>query len=284
MITLEKNMYNYIKNNNYVGGIYRFTNIINNKIYVGSTSNFRVRFANHIANSSCKHFNLAIKKYGKENFILEILEPINNINNLPKIEFRQFLYDREQVYLDFYFAQEYISKKNNLFLKITYNKSPIAGNAKHVRWSKDQKENFKNLYKEKGHHFKGKTHSDISRENIKTAAIKCQKERIERGEEHFNKGSIHTIEQKNKVQNTRIINETVVKFFRIDDNLNIIGPFYNIQKYCKENKFDRTSVTRCIKGTIRSHKGFTFCKELEIENRIKVIQSDLNFFKSKTKN
>ena len=56
--------------------IYKITNLINNKSYVGQSINPFVRFKQH-CQKSCQHISLihqAIQKYGKENFILEILE------------------------------------------------------------------------------------------------------------------------------------------------------------------------------------------------------------------
>jgi group I intron endonuclease len=57
------------------GGIYKITNNINNKIYIGQTSNFRKRIHTHIhlSKDSKIPISLAIKKYGKENFSYEII-------------------------------------------------------------------------------------------------------------------------------------------------------------------------------------------------------------------
>lgn len=60
-------------------GIYTITNIINNKLYVGHTTNFKKRFSKHLntlrrdihANS---HLQNSWNKYGESNFKFEILE------------------------------------------------------------------------------------------------------------------------------------------------------------------------------------------------------------------
>lgn len=58
--------------------IYKITNKINGKVYIGQTSEtFRKRYLRHlldVRNNSKYHFHLAIKKYGDENFTKEILE------------------------------------------------------------------------------------------------------------------------------------------------------------------------------------------------------------------
>ncbi len=76
--------------------IYSITNIINNKKYVGSAVNYKIRWVRHL--SELKHnrhhsvyLQNAYKKYGKENFVFEILEYVNEINEL---------INREQFWID----------------------------------------------------------------------------------------------------------------------------------------------------------------------------------------
>lgn len=58
-------------------GIYKYTNKINNKTYIGLSNNIERRknehqyFANHIQDT---YFHKALYKYGIENFDFEILE------------------------------------------------------------------------------------------------------------------------------------------------------------------------------------------------------------------
>ena len=88
-------------------GIYKWTNLVNGKSYVGSSANLRRRIQ--------EYFNLertrrelergesmvykALLKYGYSNFTLEILETIN-IANLSFEEAKVLLLDREQYYID----------------------------------------------------------------------------------------------------------------------------------------------------------------------------------------
>jgi len=68
--------------------IYKITNKVNGKMYIGKTKNVISRFARHVKISetfseSDNHFQIihkAIKKYGKENFLLETIEVCNEIN------------------------------------------------------------------------------------------------------------------------------------------------------------------------------------------------------------
>lgn len=63
--------------------IYKITNKINNKIYIGMTSNIENRWKTHLHNSKLykegkkfhrSHLYEAMKKYGTENFVIELIE------------------------------------------------------------------------------------------------------------------------------------------------------------------------------------------------------------------
>ena len=55
-------------------GIYKITNLINNKSYVGQSIHIERRWQEHCQPYSKSQIALAIKKYGKNNFHFEILE------------------------------------------------------------------------------------------------------------------------------------------------------------------------------------------------------------------
>ena len=92
-------------------GIYKITNKINNKIYIGQSVNIEQRFYTHCSDALYKadnnYFHNAIRKYGKENFYIEIIE------ECPEEE----LNDRE-IY--------WISKYNSTDTSIGYN-STLGG-------------------------------------------------------------------------------------------------------------------------------------------------------------
>ena len=74
--------------------IYKATNLINNKSYIGqTTTSLKQRKKEHETSSKLTYFHLAIKKYGKENFTWEILE-----NNLTF----DILNEREKYWIKFY--------------------------------------------------------------------------------------------------------------------------------------------------------------------------------------
>lgn len=82
-------------------GIYKITNNINGKFYIGSTTNLRHRWWSHRtqANKGCVKLHNALDKHGKDNFQIEMVETIECPEGLTR-ENQQKLWDREQYYLD----------------------------------------------------------------------------------------------------------------------------------------------------------------------------------------
>lgn len=114
-------------------GIYKFTNIINNKIYIGSTKNLRKRFNQHINLLKLQkhhsiHFQNSYNKYGENNFIYEIIELCDEKDLLL----------REQYYLDtLLFAQDYMNNLNSKFLELSYNINPTTSSRLGTTQSKE---------------------------------------------------------------------------------------------------------------------------------------------------
>ena len=79
------------------GIIYKITNIINNKVYIGQTVNtLKNRWCKHCHSNGCKMLYNAILKYGKDNFTQEIIEtvPIDKLD------------EREIYWISFYKSNE----------------------------------------------------------------------------------------------------------------------------------------------------------------------------------
>lgn len=112
--------------------IYQWTNLINGKIYIGSSSTGSTRLLNYF-NLNILARNLPIynslKQYGHNNFCLAILENLGPLHNVSK----KFILEREQFYLDILFTQ-YPDKKLNL--------SPTAGSTLGFKHSSDFKLNM----------------------------------------------------------------------------------------------------------------------------------------------
>lgn len=72
-----------------VGKIYKATNIVNGKVYIGQTwKKLKDRISLHYSSNGCRHFHNALIKYGKESFIWEILETTDNQSVLDELEIK----------------------------------------------------------------------------------------------------------------------------------------------------------------------------------------------------
>ena len=72
--------------NNLSIGVYKITNLVNGKVYIGSSVNIKSRKWKHFYSLSHnkhqnQHLQRAYNKYGKENFSFEILKHIDFIEN-----------------------------------------------------------------------------------------------------------------------------------------------------------------------------------------------------------
>jgi len=93
--------------------IYAIKNIINNKIYIGSSNNYKLRWGRHKSNlKHNKHDNIHLQrawnKYGEETFKFDIIEELSK-NNI--------LLEKEQFYMDKYKSYDF---------NFGYNINPIA--------------------------------------------------------------------------------------------------------------------------------------------------------------
>lgn len=75
--------------------IYKVTNIVNNKMYIGQTSKkidnpVEARFKRHISDAKSNrldtHFTKAIRKYGENNFVIEIIDRASSQDELNQKE------------------------------------------------------------------------------------------------------------------------------------------------------------------------------------------------------
>ena len=99
-----------------IKGIYIITNMTNKKQYIGSSTDIRIRWRNHLKDfKNNKHKNIAMQNdyniYGKDVFKFEVLD--DDCDNLTRKQLRQL----EDEYIDFYKTIEngYNVRKNSTF-------------------------------------------------------------------------------------------------------------------------------------------------------------------------
>lgn len=107
--------------------IYKITNNLNHKFYIGSTVNLRSRLADHLINKTGSNIHLqrAIEKYGIINFKFEILEFIDTSLSETIMELKQLILNREQYWIN--------------LKPLSYNILPTAGNNLGFKHSEETK-------------------------------------------------------------------------------------------------------------------------------------------------
>jgi group I intron endonuclease len=163
-----------------LGGIYQIRNIVNDKIYVGSTSvSFKKRFKQHRNDlRKNKHRNFHLQNswniYGETNFAFEILEAIFDKNIILKEE------------------QKYIN-----FLLPEYNICKIVGSRLGIKHTKEAKQKVGNVHR--GKVLSQETKRKIS-ESVKLAI--SEEEKRKRRERRI--GKKHSESVKRKIANSHI--------------------------------------------------------------------------------
>lgn len=114
-------------------GVYKLINLVNGKIYVGSTKDLYERKWQHFNDlKRNKHYNTYLQnswnKYKEENFKFEVIEYIEDIN---------LLLEREQYWINFY---------NVIDKKYGYNIQPIAGSNLGSKLTEKHKEKIRNSH------------------------------------------------------------------------------------------------------------------------------------------
>lgn len=231
-------------------GIYRFTNLISNRVYIGSSSNIEKRYLYHISGRGSKPLSCAISKYGISNFKFEVLEII---------EEKTMLCSKEQSYLDLYFAQEYVKSggTDKRFRKFTYNLQPLTSKATGIKWSNEAKERLKNKFKENGHTCIGRKFSEETITKIKNTH---KSRNVSVGEKNPNYGKKTSLSKINKFRDTYVKKGVSKLFIAISKEEVIYGPYRSPRECSDAIGVYKCQIRRCLKGVskYKSAKGYTF--------------------------
>lgn len=210
-------------------GIYQIHNLINNKIYIGSSTDVKQRLRWHKSKLRLnKHNNIhlqnAYNKYGDKNFI-----------------FKPIIVCNEDMLI--WYEQRFIDQ-----LKPEYNINPTAGRIKHL-------EETKNLLSKKL--------GEINRsEKRRKEVAKCNKNRIW---EESSRMAIGNANHKRKVSETQ---RQKTREFNSKVWYNIISPdgvvykkISNLKEFCRENNLDFTCMSRVLRhvAKYKTHRGWSSC-------------------------
>ena len=140
-------------------GIYAIKNLINDKMYIGSSVDVDIRYKSHISalrntNHPNRYLQAAFNKHGEKAFDFELLEKCEH----------EFLLTKEK---------EYILAKNTLNRKYGYNLAPEPyGGSRGIVWSQKSKNKLSNTLKKQ---YKNKERVAASFKHSNSAKLKISK-------------------------------------------------------------------------------------------------------------
>ena len=180
-------------------GVYKIVNKVNGKIYVGGAVCFKKRWGEHKSDLKYnKHHSIHLQnswnKHGKETFVFEIIEVVEN---------KERIIDREQFWLD----TTQCCKR-----EIGYNLSPTAGNSLGYKHSEETKKKLLKTRKGKNNSFYGKRHTKETKKKMsrikkgkslswehKKKMSDSKKKLYKNGYVNYNKGKSFSEETKKKL-------------------------------------------------------------------------------------
>jgi len=231
--------------------IYKITNIINDKIYIGQTNNIKKRWKRHISDSYKKNTILsrAMRKYGIDNFNISIIDICYNIKTC------------------YFLEKKYIKECNSRDTTIGYNIHVGGCGAKPGNLNPSKKESARqiNRIKHLGRKASDETkrkmreatggihHPMYGKHHSKKSKIKMSKARIGRfcGKNHpmFQKPHSEESKNKNRENHLRFIYEITFP----DGHIELIN---SLKQFAKIHNLRSQSLFWCANKKIGSYKGF----------------------------
>jgi group I intron endonuclease len=297
---------NKFKRHSNKSGIYKISNLINGRVYIGSCRRFKERSRQHL-NSLIKnkHHNKFLQgdfnKHDQENFVFEVVEVVSG-TKLERII-------REQFYIDQYYDNnilcynlckkaalsiEDIKQKENIKIikseimrqrwindssyreKMSGENHPFYGKSR----SKQVKEKISKANKG-NQHTKGRHHTEEAKRKLsiahkgKTISEKQRKEHSEKlkgrklSEEHKRKISLGGKGRKASDKQKEAARKANSKFYDVrlmDPDGNVYGPIQNIRAFSKEHDLSSQKMYLVIKGNRNHHKGWKLLNPNHIQN------------------
>ena len=243
-----------------MSGIYKITNKVNNKVYIGQSINIEGRFYQHknclnrnVGHNS--HFQNAWNKYGEENFEFELIHIVSNVEELNDLE----------IY--------YIKKYNSNNPKFGYNITS-GGDAPffNEEYRKEISKMFNTSTKVITNIVTGKAFSYVATElndkivNIKQNFIKERNEKILNlyDELHSIKkvcdltGYTISVVEKAVYKTNKYKNDKFIKIY--DEVINLYNEGYNQSEIARKLNIGGSTVNRYVRGLTNPNNELPFKK------------------------
>lgn len=210
--------------------IYKFTNILNSKVYIGYTNNIPRRLYYHKRNCKIQKsaFYDAINKYGWDNFHFEII-------------YQSLDGDYCHNIMEEYFIREYHSHIDEGFgYNMTYGGDGQKNPSAETRWKI-------------GTANRGKKRNPLNEETKRKIGLaNSKKKRTQQEKEHLRQINL------SKKQSEESILKRSKSYIVIDPSGNYIT-VKNLNRFCKENDLNQGAMSSIARGLSNTHKGWS-CK------------------------
>lgn len=224
-------------------GVYKITNIVNNKVYIGSSFNIKQRWNRHLnelrqnihhSSKLQRSFNI----HGKESFIFEIIEECD----------KNIIIEREQYWINSY--DSYHSGYNEMIV-VNY---PMLGKNHSIKTKNKMSEAHKGkvLSKETKEKLRdlnlGKKISQETKKKISKAL---------KGKYTKEKNSMWGKSMSQDVKN-KLIEVNNKKIVQYNKNGDFIKKWGSISECAKTLNLDNSSITKVCRGKLKTTGNFTF--------------------------
>lgn len=214
-----------------ISGIYKIENLVNGKVYIGSTQNIPIRFYNHKRELMLNcHANGYLQnswnKYGEDNFCFLVLEYVENLDLLILME------------------QKYIDEVPK---ELRYNIAPIAGTNRGVKHTEESKRRM-------SEGSKGIKHSEETRKKLSE---------INTGSGNGFFGKQHKQQTKDMISDKKD-KKTVYQLSK--ETGEIVNSFPSIREAERLTGISHTSISKVCNRRMKTTAGFVWCFEKDLSD------------------
>lgn len=216
------------------GIIYKYTNKINGKVYIGQTIDEEKRKSAHKCSKGEDHFHRAIRKYGFENFDYQVVfETISSDK------------DRLKYLLDT--MEKYFIRKYDSYGKRGYNCTLGGGGQIGFHHSKETKEHWSKVRKGR------KQSKETILKRSATLSGRKRSEETKRKISEAKKGREHSEEHKRKIGEAK---KKPINQYTKDGVF--VCSYKSVKDAAKQNNWKRPTIANCAKERTKSAYGFVW--------------------------
>lgn len=225
-------------------GIYCIENLINNKVYIGSTNNFKTRHSNHVKDlRTGKHHSYKLQssfdKYGIQSFVFKKVEIIVNPDERLK---------KEQIYLD----------ETKCYLENGYNVCKKAKSRYDIKSRPETIEKLRIANTGKKHTEESKLKMSESQKNRKRKPLsETTKKKIsdaQKGEKCKNFGKKRNDDFRKKTKDGMSHHCKIILQYDLDNNF--IREFIGSGDAAKLTNSCDSHILKCTRGERKTHNNF----------------------------